>query len=515
MRYVARYGRSGGVEAQGEGPASAQVSRPASSPARSVGSAFSSDVQPGLYGIVRAGGLFAAFAIGNIREVVPFPGKLIAWPRTRPELLGAFSLRGAVIPLLDLRCLLQMGSDRFEAEEGHEEECVALVLQHEDSAFSVRITEICGVVDLSEDALTALCHDGTDNGQVAPAAFVHEDGSGLVIDVAALAALPGLPMARSRVQGLAGHRKRGTPRLLVSVGEHLFAFAAASIDATMPHSTISPCPVADPLWIGMLAYNGRKVPVIDTLALFGLGEVDRSAQAACLVLRMADGELVGLQIDGARDMVSMSDVDIRPLELAGSEGLRFFQGIYEFEDKLVLVVEAKSLAAYRELAQLACLEEAGVDQSGMGSIALSQGGAGRTRAESAARPFLLVQLGSGRFAIPLEHIVEILPPSTSRIACPGATSGQSLIVHRDHTIALYSLGHLLGQAVDGAGPGPVIVVQVANNPVGFEVGALVSVERVPLQTLNAKAGAASMGLLTQTLALRDGTCPVLDIAKMI
>ncbi|MBT0670488.1 chemotaxis protein CheW [Novosphingobium profundi] len=495
--------------------ASTGVSKPSATPEPGLETAFSPDVQPGLYGIVRAGELFAAFAIGNIREVVPFPGHLIAWPRTRPELLGAFSLRGAVIPVLDLRSLLQVGADGLEADDDNEEECVVLVLQHQDDTFSVRITEICGVADLGEDALTALRRDGTGKAHVAPAAFVHKDSSGLVVDVAALAGLSGLPRARSRVQALTSQRERGTPRLLASVGGHLFAFAAASIDATMPHSNLSPCPIADPLWIGMLAYNGRKVPVIDTLGLFGLGEVVRTAQAACLVLRMADGELVALQIDSAQDMLSMSDTDIRPLEVAELECLRFFQGIYEFGDKLALVVEPKSLQECPELAQLACLEEAGIEQAGAGSMAGSTNLGEHGGAECRARPFLLVRLGGGRFAVPLEHVVEILPVSTSRIACPGARAGQSLIVHRGKTIALHSLGRALGQERDDAGPGPVIVVRLTDSQIGFEVDALVSVERVPLQTLNAKEGAPSMGLLTHTLALRDGTCSVLDIARII
>ena len=530
--YAIAAGKSGRRREAAAGAATA-VTAPA---AEVAGEAVTAPQVPGLYGIIRAGRLKAAFAIESIREVVPHPPELLAWPHARPELRGAFDLRGSVVPVLDLGALLQLEGGVPEAlaqdsesqdSEAQDSEApgegaqaeqgppVILIVRHDGHVFGLVISEICGVVRLDADSITPLRRVGSVQAVTTPAAFVTALGSGVIVDAAALAALEGMPSARSSMQAAADSLAKGQPQLLVSIGEHGFAFAAEVIDATVPERPILPCAVQDPVWIGMLQHKGRRIPVVDTLRLFGLGQAQPCGMAPCLVVRVGVEErLMALRIDAVHDMIQLRTSEILPLQSGALAHGDLFAGVHEFGGVLRLVVDAAALRQWPGLLALAGLEEAG-ETDAAEAAGIARQGAPASGGYAASRPFLIVRLGSARHALPLEQIEEILPHSARRIALAGQGLRQALITHRGHAIPLVSLAGLIGHGRSAAGSGFSVISSDGDRRMGFEVDELISVERAPVQMLQQKQGAGSAGLLARTISRGEHVYTVIDLGTLI
>lgn len=510
------------------GPARAVTTTAVTAP---VAEAVTATPVPGLYGIIRAGRLKAAFAIESIREVVPHPPELLAWPHARPELRGGFDLRGSVVPVLDLGALLQLEgggppapadaagpADAQDAQDAQESPPVILIVRHDGHVFGLVISEICGVVRLDASSITPLRRVGSGQAVTTPAAFVTALGSGVIVDAAAMAALEGMPSARSSMQAAADGIAKGQPQLLVSIGEHGFAFAAEVIDATVPERPILPCAVQDPVWIGMLQHKGRRIPVVDTLRLFGLGQAQPCGMAPCLVVRVgAEERLMALRIDAVHDMIQLRTSEILPLQPGALAHGDLFAGVHEFGGVLRLVVDAAALRQWPGLLALAGLEEAGeADPAEAAKAAgIARQGVPASGGYAASRPFLIVRLGSSRHALPLEQIEEILPHSARRIALAGQGLRQALITHRGHAIPLVSLAGLIGHGRSAAGSGFSVISSDGDRRMGFEVDELISVERAPVQMLQQRQGAGSAGLLARTISRGEHVYTVVDLGALI
>jgi len=506
MRYSLK-SRTWHKEETGDGPlagvpsSKALLSPPMPAPSRTSG----------LYGIVRAGQLMAGFSIDAIREVVPHPATLQAWPRTRPEILGSFNLRGCVIPVLDLQVLLKLAHPgasemRVEADAAPP---VILIVRDGDQVLGLVISEICGVERLEENEIAPVRYASQAMAGLVPATFATASHSGLLLDVSGLLALPDMPCVSSVVQAALSRSARGEPHLLVEMGKQQILIAASVIDATVPETEIHPAAVDDPLWVGLLSHKGHRIPVVDSLALFGLGAFEPAGRTPCLVVRLADGSSVALRIDRVDDMVQLRTQDTLPLQGQGGAQLGFFSKVAEGRDCLQLVVATEELQGCAELAALSRLSEP--DDALNGKARASQGDGGGT---SERKPFLIVQLGQDHYAVPLEQVAEILPQGNRRAAMSEASGPRSLIAHRGSAIPVYALARFLGHA-SPAGDTAFTVVSNdgAGRSVGFEVDALVSVERVPLQTLRRKKDGAPIGLLDNTISRQGEVCAVLDLQR--
>jgi purine-binding chemotaxis protein CheW len=149
-----------------------------------------------LFGVVRVGVLHLALSIEAIREVVPYPRRLVPLPSTLSQLRGAIELRGAIVPVLDMAEVLGHG------EAVGERPGIILVARGNSRVIGFGVHEICGVIAIDGDRRTVL--DVTEGGVLAnsgivSAAFSTAGHSGVILDVDALASLPGVPLAEDRL----------------------------------------------------------------------------------------------------------------------------------------------------------------------------------------------------------------------------------------------------------------------------------------------------------------------------
>ncbi|RVU06338.1 chemotaxis protein CheW [Novosphingobium umbonatum] len=465
--------------------------------------------QDDLHGLVRVGAMEIAFPIAQIREVVPHPDRLRATPRTMPALQGAMDLRGAIVPVLDLTMLMGMQAD---GEVGQHPDII-MVLRTSDGVFGVGIDEICGVVDLGHQRMTPMSHVSGDGmaavGQVIRAGFTLNGHSGVVLDAQAFVGLPGLALAEDRLVSAAAHSAGGEPTLIFSIGPYRFGLAAKVIDASVPQVVATPSPVDDSLWIGLINHNGRRLPVVDTLNLLGFDQMAPAREMASVVLRLEDGGLIALRIDRVHDMARIRREDWLTLQgmTIGQRGL--LGGAYP-GDQTILMLDPAKLAADATLQNLARLEEG--NRVSAAAEAIGQG----------RKAYLIITLGEGAHAVPLEEVDEVLTASlVERIPLAGeAGCVIGLMPHRGAAVPLVDLGSRLGVGSTRHGPF-ILLASSEGRRMGFMIDALSAVERVvPRELAQAGAGSAGRfapsGLPGATILTQEGkTCSILNLADLI
>ena len=470
-----------------------------------------------LHGLVRLGSLYAALSIDNIREVVPRPARLVPFPATMDHILGAIELRGAIIPVLDLAVVL---GDKERVGVAP----TIMVLRVDGQLFGIGIHEICGVVELDNHHQTrvniASAGESDASSLLILSGFALGEWQGVVLDAAAIAALPGLALAHERRNVGDRVSQVGVPTLMFSLGAFHFGLTASLIEACVPRGTVARSPLDDPLWIGMISHNGRKVAVVDTLVLLGLGRCEPAAAYSCVIFRMPHGALVGLRIDSVENILRIRSQEQWSLQDFPMARIDLLAGLHEAVH-VSLVINGQALQAEEMLGDIARLEETEVARGMQKAVAQSSSGGKGTRNR---QPFLIVMIAGNDFAIPLDQVDEILPvEARTRISLPAQTNGiVGMIAHRGSGVPLYDLAWHLSLAGDQehVTKGYIVLAIAEGRRLGFLLDGLVAVERTFLQELTSGAGRATapspLGLPLKTIRTAQGnSCGVLDLVTVI
>lgn len=477
-----------------------------------------------LYGVVRVGAMLAALPIDAIREVVPHPASLLPFPATMPHLLGAIELRGAIVPVLDLAGLLGGGHATNGSSDGAG---IVMLLRVAGQLFGICIQEIHGVVPLPATAQTPISIAGDAHALVL-AGFAQGNLHGVLLDVARIAALPGLASARERPVTNDAAAHAGAPTLMFSAGGFRFGLDARMIEASIPVSRIAPSPVDDPLWIGMVTHNGRHIAVVDSLRLLGLGAYEPAAEFASVAVRMPGGRLVALRIDTVENILRITRDDHLPVPPFATSHGHLLAGLHQAEH-LSTLINGAALQAEPALCDIAGLEEHAQDENRKSGTST---GALATDAVNNRRPFLIIEVAGGGFAIPLEQVDEILPAQgKDRVnLLPQANGIIGMIAHRGAAIPICALQqqlHIESPAApdsDGNGApaaGYILLASKNGHRLGFLLDNLSAVERTVPQTLAHPHGSMANGVRRQdvpnhTIRTSEGrTCTILDLQDII
>lgn len=500
-----------------------------------------------LHGLVRFAGLATATPIAAIREVVPCPPTLIPFPAPRGDILGAIDLRGQIIPVLDLAATLSVAGGTPDGERPQDAARIIVIFRHEGHVFGAIAEAIEGVAALDgeshsplrfEGAMEAPLIVGSFNLPVRPGALGLSPGEaissrqGVVLDAAAIAALPGLPLAEDRVGATrhAGHAR--LPTLMFRIGGLGCGIVASCVDASVPWQELAPAPSEDPLWIAMLHYKGKQIPAIDTLQLLGHGALPAGRKSsAAIVVRTAPAEddslpgspaterqgLVALLIDTVDDIARLADGDVNAFEQQGLPGSELVRGLIHIGGDPRLLLDETRLVNEPRLRLLGSIEQRPETGSGIGGTA-TPGSTRKDGGQGQRLPYLVFSLGDAPFSVPLDQVEEILTSGQDLVPLPDGGLGlMGLFAYREQAVPLIDLGAHLGLAgtTDMCEHRFVIVTRDdcpgAIRRTAFMVDSLRSVDRVALQRIGGE-GERPSGLPTATIRLGDGqACSVLDL----
>lgn len=446
----------------------------------------------GAYGVVEIGGLLHAVPLENIREVTPRPSALLPFPSPRSDVIGAMQVRGSIVPVLDTVQLLGLRTTS-SAEQ-------ILILRLGGGVVGLTVDRVHGVRTIEESQITTFAMSGTatDTPAVISAGFTHREERGVIIAPAALALQQSIPLAEDRSEARLT-ASVGHPAILFGAGAIRLGIDARAVVAMVPHSAVEPGPVASPLWLGFVRHVGKRIPLVDTLSLLGLGRYPRDAHAASVILRLNDGGRVALRIDAVEDMVKLDDAAMGPVGAVGDMSSALFRGLYSGNGES-LIVDASALQADPRLIDLGKLEASEAS-------AETQGGDG-TR-----KPFLKFVLSGRVFATPLEQVEEIIQaPATLMRAQESGGPGLGLISYRGGAVPLLDIRSRLGLTASGQGEsGFAVLISGAGAMTAILVDRLDSVERLPVQSLQEKPPGGEIDLFRNTITTEGKAYPVLDL----
>lgn len=471
-----------------------------------------------LHGVIALGGQSVAIDIEAIREVVPCPPRLLPFPATLPAVVGAIDLRGTMVPVLDPAAL-----PGFPPAQEDTRPDIVTVLRHDGRMFGVLTCAILGVADLgARDSLRPLGINAMDTPgaveTILTASFMHGGWHGVVVDVAALSALPGLPHTPDSAQQDAatgpGDAPDAVPTLMFVAGDVHMAITAALIDATLPDGPIAPSPVDDPLWIGMLPYKGRDVPLVDTLALTGFAaqRTGPITHGAAIVLRYPASEdggqdYVALLISSVHDIVRLGPDALLPLTDASIAAATMADALFAARGHVHMRLGEAALLSHPALTTLAALRQTSASTNTTGP-----------RDSAARRPFLIFTVGGAALAAPLDDVDEIIRTGIHALPLPDAgRSLRGLAIHRGASVPLVDLGDRLGltRGTDTE-PAFILMARTGDRRQGFLIDGLRSVERVAVQALRSASNLDGPDIPRLTVRIDAvTTCQVVDLPGMI
>ncbi len=401
---------------------------------------------PAIYSVLQLGDTHVALPLDVLREAVPCPAQFSGLPASAPGLLGAFNLRGRIVPVLDLRPVLGVPAPRSGSQ-------VIVLMRHNDALLGLLVDSVCGLTQLQPGAFNTIACDSRTllfSGSFERA----EDGTVVsVLNPAAVMDLPGLPLLRDEpparhdgagAQAAAAALARRHPLMLVRCGHLRLAMDVTEIHATLPEVALQPSSMDGPICRGVIDYAGVRLPAVDPLALLELGRLPDGVACQALLLRCPGG-LVALLVSQVIDILSVPQADLLALPALAVRRPALFRAALPVPghgDHLVLARGA--LQAEPSLLALATLNApASSPSQRAGTRSAVEAAAASALGQSAGGAVLTYDIGA-EVATRLMQVLEVLP-LPAHFSQPFSThpAVMGLFTHRGQTVPLVCLSTLL------------------------------------------------------------------------
>ncbi|MEV4516903.1 chemotaxis protein CheW [Dactylosporangium sp. NPDC049525] len=437
-----------------------------------------------LYGVFTVADVQVALPLSELREVIPCPATFDPLLAVAPGLVGAVNLRHQVIPVLDLRVLLDRHEDTVAAE-------VVVVVTYDGSVFGLLANAVRGVVFIEDEAHLDISVNTS--LPLFTRTFERPDDSAVVsvLDCAAVKHTPGMVLAAdtggpsgavAQAQQAASGISAGgrSMMMLLRCGEIGLAVDVSHIHSVVPELILKSSPLDGPTIHGVVELGDRYVPTVDTLAVLRLGALTPVDVKRGVSLAFERG-LLAFAVTEVVSIVAVPDADVLPLPEFGLPASAHAVGILPGQaGGSYLVLDGEALRADEELGTLAAL---GTPVGGTPVVArvAERSDAADPRfdgrvIETSVRKFLTYDAGVD-VASPLTQITEIVPFPTDVIPFVGGGPLRGVFTHQRASVPLICLAGLLGRPVElDEATARVLLIEARGTRVGFIVPHLRAIE---------------------------------------
>jgi purine-binding chemotaxis protein CheW len=280
--------------------------------------------------------LFGSFVLGAdefalpaicIREVVNFPEKITALPLSPAFLEGVFTLRGSVIPVVNLGRVFNPAAGA--AEPSHK----IAILDFQGVMVGILFHATGEILRVRPEQRSTLSYASGDVHGVVSGTILLDGGERLlqVLDPAALVRIENVPQVLA-LQGAckqAARRSQGERRQCVSfrVGGASFAFEMLAIQEIIRVPELQPSVLNSPLCLGRINFRGSPVAVVDFTALMGAAAAERAAHPdQRIVIARIDDATIGFLVDSVDNIVNFYSEEIMPIPLLSKARAGMFAG---------------------------------------------------------------------------------------------------------------------------------------------------------------------------------------------
>ena len=386
-----------------------------------------------------------ALPASSLREVVNFPDKITPVPLAPPFLEGVFTLRGHVIPVINLQRIFDPSAPRAQPSNK------IAIIDHDDIQLDILFHSTGEVLRVRPEQRSLLQYQSGDAGGVICGTIVLDNGTRLlqILDAHALVHIENVPhvqalraacrtVAKHNFQQLAERRQC----VGFTVGGTAFAFDMSAIREIIMVPELKSSVMAGKLCLGRIHFRGEAVGVVDLAALlqFEHATVQGKAEQRILIARVGT-TLVGLLVDSVDSIFNIFDDDILPIPLLSKTRSGMFGGC--------VTREGTGDILYLNHAQM--FSQAELLEIGAGHVNLYQQEAANETlqaklVQSRREVYIVFELDSG-WAVDIARLREVIPYSGAMVKPPGMPAFVHGILNvRQQMISVIDLRSLYGKA---------------------------------------------------------------------
>jgi purine-binding chemotaxis protein CheW len=428
------------------------------------------------------------FRLDDVREIVRLPG-LAFMPLAPRSLLGLANLRGAVLPIVSLRRLLDL------PDAPPDEATRVVVINHG--------APVGFVVDRIDDLLTLPAHrvekddvgagtidphllDGVIKGAegdstikiLNPQRLLRDEFARLSVAGPRVAAQLSIPVATS---GPAAVESRQQVSLVsFDLGTQEYALPLDRVREIIPlPDQVAEVPRSETAVLGVVTLRERLLPLVSLRALLGLpSEPHREERGKVVVLSMGSGA-VGMVADRTREIIRVDPglIDPAPALLTRGAGDAEITSICRLDHGKRLVAVLSPDRLFRSDLVRRVLSE-----QGNGSSDLERQTDGYAMADE---QFVIFRLGDQEYGLPIAAVDEIARPPDHISRVPKAPTFIDGVMNlRGSVVPIVDLRRRFDVTPKELGSARrILVLAVGGGKTGFMVDGVSEVMRVPLEAI--------------------------------
>lgn len=435
------------------------------------------------YGSFVIGNMRLALPMKYLREVVPW-NKLSELPSPAAWVAGGFCLRGVIIPVIDLECLLG------KRTKPQQEECIVLVA-HEGQLIGIAATRVQSVFFTDPKHINSVqSKDPISQILAGSLKSPDEDTVFNVLSMQALFDLPELPAIKdpephrqlldnSMQEDAMDDTELALSLMLVQSNGILFAIHPRDIETTITNLTLIPSNIHGDYYQGDVQYRGHTIPAVNLAMYLGLGQHQKANFSQAFVIRFPQGPIAFL-LDRVIDIVRVGHADVIALPKAGLKKPEALEGLMSASAITPLrpghenghqyfVLSSAGLQADKALQDLASVIAQTNSEHDTQQL--------NERSKQSGLKNLVIFNLEQEFCTPLDDVAEVLPYNSHIEIFERANPMLGILNHRGQAVPIFDLSQWLGnnrQQLNNESS--VLLIEHDGNLLGFAVQSLCSIE---------------------------------------
>ncbi|MEO1697219.1 MAG: chemotaxis protein CheW [Planctomycetota bacterium] len=448
------------------------------------------------YGTFFVGATEFAFPTRAVREVVPYPERVTPVPMCSGAVHGIFSLRGEVLPILDMAALLDL-----EGTVDRRDQRVA-VIEIGASIVGVAIDRTGEVVRPQREEVHRMDHRKADSSEIIDGVIelANEERFIQTLSPDVLGAIPGVPR---HAEGVAtaeaiAEAKSFSKAIVFRIGDVELALRIEDVLEIQSELEVSESPAYFEHCAGVVLLRGNTYPILDLRAVFGSPAAEPARRYVFVGLGT---DRVGLAVDALVETVEYPDEALLDVpQIVSNDLVSVCRNVLEPEPaRHVLVLSVESLFEKVGVAGLADL--LGYESEEQDTV----------EDDGAELGFFAFRVGGHTLCLSLDEVREVREIGGEVFSAgPGGGELDGLMNLRGRVLPLIDAKRRLGldaeEAFDDgaeadAEPGEpraescdvALVVEVGDDAFGLVVDAIVDIKRTSAASVTEASGARDLG----------------------
>ena len=280
------------------------------------------------YALVEVGPLKLGVDTRCVMQAIPRPSHMTPMPRVQGALDGVFSLRGQVVPVVNLQKWRRPGAATHDPAQ-------VLVLRSGNKVIGLAVDAVRGLLKASPAEVQQVHHDDDPNEFFHSVALAEDkttlvnllDPERLMTQVQAwsqdVAGSELASWADATVQTAQDPEQNLTEiYAVVRLGGSLLGFSTQVVGEILALPRLQSMFGSASPFMGMVTWRGRDVPVSDIRQALGLPAGSNAAAPWLLVLSV-EGRCMGLPVDDIQVVRAFSASDVQPTTAVGAQASLF------------------------------------------------------------------------------------------------------------------------------------------------------------------------------------------------